>query len=59
MCGFCQIDRLFFLNAKVVGDRFHVMKLVNQALNKIWIQAQVKLQGSRWRLIKAIQAIAD
>ncbi|GET43432.1 transposase [Microseira wollei] len=32
----------FFPNAKVVFDRFHVMKLVNQALNKIRIQAQFR-----------------
>lgn len=50
--GFAKVIAEVFPNAQVVFDRFHVMKLVNQALNKIRIQAQVKIKGSRFLLLK-------
>ena len=33
--GFPKVIREVFPNAKIVVDRFHVQKLLNQALNKI------------------------
>jgi transposase len=47
----CVIAEVF-PNALVVFDRFHVMKLINQALNKIRKQISLKAQGSRFLLLK-------
>ncbi len=40
--GFPKVIREVFPNAKIVIDRFHVMKLVNKALNKIRLLLELK-----------------
>jgi len=50
--GFPKIIAEVFPKAAVVFDRFHVMKLVNEALNKLWLaQAQV-FYPKRFLLLK-------
>ncbi|GET37733.1 hypothetical protein MiSe_24870 [Microseira wollei NIES-4236] len=46
--GFRKVVREVYPNAAVVIDRFHVMKLVNERLNKIRILAKVTAKGSRY-----------
>ena len=50
--GFPKIIKEVFPNAAVVIDRFHVMKLVNERLNKIRARVGVKAQGSKYLLLK-------
>jgi transposase len=50
--GFPKIIKEVFPNAAVVIDRFHVMKLVNEFLNKIRARVGVKAKGSRYLLLK-------
>lgn len=50
--GFPKIINEVFPNAAVVFDRFHVMKLVNERLNKIRRLVGVKAQGSQYLLLK-------
>jgi len=50
--GFPKIIAEVFPKAAVVFDRFHVMKLVNEALNKLRRQVGIKAKGSRFLLLK-------
>lgn len=50
--GFPKVVQEVFPNAVVVFDRFHVMKPVNEELNKIRQQAGVKDKGSKFILLK-------
>jgi transposase len=50
--GFAKVIAEVFPNAVVVFDRFHVMKLVNTALNKFRRLTGVKVKGSRFLLLK-------
>lgn len=50
--GFPKIIKEVFPNAAVVFDRFHVMKLVNERLNKIRRLVGVNAQGSKYLLLK-------
>ena len=50
--GFPKVITSVFPKAAVVFDRFHVMKLVNEALNKMRKQVGVKLKGSRFLLLR-------
>lgn len=40
--GFQKVIREVFLNALIVIDRFHVMKLVNKAVNQIRLDREIK-----------------
>lgn len=50
--GFPKVIEEVFPNAVVVIDRFHVMKLVNQRLNKLRQIVGIKAKGSRFLLLK-------
>ncbi len=50
--GFPKVIEEVFPNALVVFDRFHVMKLVNDELNKIRKQTAMTLKGSQFILLK-------
>lgn len=50
--GFPKVIAEVFPKAVVVFDRFHVMKLVNEALNKLRRQVGIKAPGSRFLLLK-------
>jgi transposase len=50
--GFPKVIKEVFPNAAVVIDRFHVMKLVNERLNKIRRLVGVKAQGNKYLLLK-------
>jgi transposase len=50
--GFPKVVGKVFPNAVIVIDRFHVMKAVNQELNKIRKQAGVLNRGSKFLLLK-------
>lgn len=50
--GFPKVVKKVFPNAVVVIDRFHVMKLVNEELNKIRRQSGVSDRGSKFILLK-------
>jgi len=50
--GFPKVVQQVFPNAVVVYDRFHVMKLVNEELNKIRKNLGITEQGSRILLLK-------
>ena len=50
--GFPKVVEQVFPNAVVVIDRFHVMKAVNEELNKIRRQAQIFDRGSKFILLK-------
>lgn len=50
--GFPKVIEEVFSNALVVFDRFHVMKLVNDELNKIRKQTAMTLKGSQFILLK-------
>lgn len=50
--GFPKIIKEVFPNAAVVFDRFHVMKLVNERLNKIRCLVGMKAQASKYLLLK-------
>jgi transposase len=50
--GFPKVVQDVFPNAQVVFDRFHVMKPVNQELNKIRNQLGMTLKGSKFILLK-------
>lgn len=50
--GFPKVVEKMFPNAMVVIDRFHVMKVVNQELNKIRRQAGILDRGSKFILLK-------
>lgn len=50
--GFPKVIAEVFPNAVLVYDRFHVMKPVNEELNKIRKQIEVNIKGSRFILLK-------
>ncbi len=50
--GFPKVVEKVFPNAVIVIDRFHVMKAVNEELNKIRKQVGVYERGSRFILLK-------
>jgi transposase len=50
--GFPKVIAEVFPNAVLVYDRFHVMKPVNEELNKIRKQIGVTIKGSRFILLK-------
>lgn len=50
--GFPKVIAEVFPNAAVVIDRFHVIKLVNQRLNKLRQILGIKAKGSRFLLLK-------
>lgn len=57
--GFRKVVIEVFPNAAVVIDRFHVMKLVNERLNKIRRLAKVTTKGSRYLLLKNHQDLTE
>ena len=52
--GFPKLIKKVFPNAKISIDRFHVMKAVNDNLDKIRKQTRfkVKIRGAKWVLLK-------
>jgi len=50
--GFPKAIQEVFPNAIVVYDRFHVMKYVNEELNKIRIQSKLKGKGSTFIVLR-------
>lgn len=50
--GFPKVVEQVFPNAVIVIDRFHVMKAVNEELNRIRKQASVFDRGSKFLLLK-------
>jgi len=50
--GFPKVIQEVWTNAIVVYDRFHVMKYVNEELNKIRIQSKIKGKSSRFLVLK-------
>ncbi|WP_333093224.1 MULTISPECIES: transposase [unclassified Microcoleus] len=51
--GFPKVIQEVWTNAIVVYDRFHVMKYVNEELNKIRIQSNIKGKGSRFIVLRS------
>ena len=50
--GFPKVIEKVFPNAVVVIDRFHVMKAVNNDLNKIRKQSGIKVKNNKFILLK-------
>jgi len=50
--GFPKVIKAVFPNARIVIDRFHVMKLVNKAVNKIRQEQNLKGRKNRGLLLK-------
>lgn len=50
--GFPKVVQSVFPNAQIVFDRFHVMKPVNEELNKVRKQVKMAVQGSKFLLLK-------
>ncbi len=50
--GFPKVIKEVFPNAAIVIDRFHVMKLVNEFLNKMRRLVGVRTRGSQYLLLK-------
>lgn len=50
--GFAKVIRVVFPNARIVYDRFHVMKKINEELDKIRRQSGIKGGRSKWLLMK-------
>jgi transposase len=50
--GFPKVVQEVFPNAQLVFDRFHVMKPVNEELNKIRKQTRMTVKGSKFILLK-------
>jgi transposase len=50
--GFPKVIKAVFPNARLVIDRFHVMKLVNKAVNNIRLERNLKGRKSRSLLLK-------
>jgi len=50
--GFPKVVAKVCPNAQIVFDRFHVMKPVNQELNKVRQQVNMTLKGSKFILLK-------
>ena len=55
--GFPKVIEEVFPNAVVVFDRFHVMKLLNQQLNKLRNLLGIKTKGSRYLLLKNFEEL--
>jgi transposase len=50
--GFPKVVQEVFPNARIVFDRFHVIKPVNEELNKVRKQTRMTLKGSKFILLK-------
>lgn len=50
--GFPKVVQEVFPNARIVFDRFHVMRPVNEELNKVRKETQMTLKGSKFILLK-------
>jgi len=50
--GFPKVVQEVFPNARLVFDRFHVMKPVNEELNKVRKQTGMTVKGSKFILLK-------
>ena len=50
--GFPKVIRQVFPNAQIIIDRFHVMKMVNEALNDLRKKSGIKIKNSRHLLLK-------
>ncbi len=50
--GFPKVVQEVFPNARLVFDRFHVMKPVNEELNKVRKQTAMTVKGSKFILLK-------
>ncbi|MBE9076091.1 transposase [Romeria aff. gracilis LEGE 07310] len=50
--GFGKVVKVVFPKAKLVYDRFHVMRAVNEELNQIRRQTKMTLKGSKRVLVK-------
>jgi transposase len=50
--GFPKVVQAVFPNARITFDRFHVMKPVNEELNKVRKQTKMNLKGSKFILLK-------
>ncbi|NER38768.1 MAG: ISL3 family transposase [Oscillatoria sp. SIO1A7] len=50
--GFPKVIRQVFPNAQIIIDRFHVIKMVNEALNDLRKKSGVKIKNSRYLLLK-------
>jgi transposase len=52
--GFPEVIEKVFPNARIVTDRFHVMKAVNEELDKIRkrVKCKNKIKGAKWLLLK-------
>lgn len=50
--GFPKVVKAVFPNAQIVFDRFHVMKPVNEELNKVRKQVGMTVKGSKFILLK-------
>jgi transposase len=50
--GFPKVIQEVFPNAELVFDRFHVMKPVNEELNKVRKQTGMTVKGSKFILLK-------
>ncbi len=57
--GFPKVIEKIFPNAKIVIDRFHVMKLVNKSLNKIRLILGLKGLKNRTILLKNYQDLTE
>lgn len=59
--GFPNIIKKVFPNAKIVIDRFHVIKAVNDNLDKIRKQSRFKatIRGAKWLLLKNREDLKD
>lgn len=57
--GFQKVIQEVFPNALIVIDRFHVMKLVNKALNKIRLLVELKGLKNRCLLLKNAENLTD
>lgn len=57
--GFKKVVEEVFPNAVVVFDRFHVMKLLNEGLNKLRNLLGIKTKGSRYLLLKNFEELTE
>ena len=57
--GFKKVIQEVFPNAVVVFDRFHVMKLLNEGLNKLRKLLGIKVKKSRYLLLKNFEELTE
>jgi len=50
-----SLARELFPNAKIVADRFHVIRLVNLAFMKTWMQIAPELRNSRFSTLRLLR----